>query len=40
MERKELALYTTLSVLLIETVVIAWVYWKKDKKPNEEKENP
>ena len=40
MEKKEVALYTTLGILLIETVVIAWAYWNKDKKPNEEKENP
>ena len=30
MERKEIALYITLGILLIETVTISWVYWNKD----------
>lgn len=36
MEKKEIALYTTIGILLIETVVIAWAYWNKDKNTNKD----
>lgn len=29
MVRKDILLYTTLGVLLIETAVIAWAFWNK-----------